>query len=69
MDYRYPVDHMGMGKQRNTAHIRNEQYRQKIFRYRAEQSIHLISFYGFAKICFLDLLSKTTVRHTYPRKL
>lgn len=66
MDNRYPVDHMGVGKQRDATYIRNKQYRQKISRYREEQSIHLISFYGFAKICFLDLLSKTTVRHTYP---
>ena len=52
MDYRYPVDHMGMGKQRNTAHIRNEQYRQKIFRYRAEQSIHRIFFMNLQRYSF-----------------
>ena len=40
MDYRHPIDHMRVGKQRDTAYIRKKQYRQKIFRYVVEQPFH-----------------------------
>lgn len=34
------VDHVGVGEQRNAAYIGDKQYRQQIFRYGTEQSVH-----------------------------
>ena len=49
MDYRHPVDHMRVGKQRDTAYIRKKQYRQKIFRYVGEQPFHDCRFYRWGQ--------------------